>query len=181
MTTKITVNGIAYDSVEAMPPDVRRTYEQALAKFPDLADREGGAVPEVIEGHFGPLHYTTTLVRKRFVVNGTSYDNEEALPAEARQAYHQAMRAGGSNASTAKKDMINVTFEVSGPGGHFGKRVTTTPRRSEPVGLVSSERDYKMPSPMPIEPSGASRFRIAFLFAIGVAIAIGFFLYISIR
>ena len=32
MSLKIVFNGQEYDSVDAMPPDVRRTYEQAMAR-----------------------------------------------------------------------------------------------------------------------------------------------------
>jgi hypothetical protein len=38
---KITVNGVSYDSVEAMPPDVRGIYEQALAKAGTIARSTG--------------------------------------------------------------------------------------------------------------------------------------------
>jgi hypothetical protein len=40
MSTRITVNGVTYDDVEAMPADVRRQYEQALARFRALS--QGG-------------------------------------------------------------------------------------------------------------------------------------------
>ena len=39
MSLKIVFNGAEYDSVDAMPPDVRRTYEQAMARV-----GPGGAV-----------------------------------------------------------------------------------------------------------------------------------------
>lgn len=38
---KITVNGIEYDSPDAMPPDVRQQYERALARIKDLAKGTG--------------------------------------------------------------------------------------------------------------------------------------------
>src|SRR2546429_9148656 len=43
MTQKIVVNGTEYDSPEAMPPEVRRQYEQALRLVQDVA--KGAAPP----------------------------------------------------------------------------------------------------------------------------------------
>jgi hypothetical protein len=31
ITSKVTVNGVQYDNIETMPPDVRAIYDQALA------------------------------------------------------------------------------------------------------------------------------------------------------
>jgi len=48
--SKITVNGVGYDSLEAMPPDARRTYEQALEKAKAVARRTGAALPGSLSG-----------------------------------------------------------------------------------------------------------------------------------
>src|SRR5262249_30153825 len=82
MPTTITVNGVEYESGEAMPADVRRTYEETMAKFSSL----GEGTPKVVEGTFGPVHYTTT-VRKKIVVNGTTYDDEASMPDDVRQTF----------------------------------------------------------------------------------------------
>ncbi len=42
MATKITVNGVSYESVDAMPPEVRRLYDQAMANLPALTDVGAG-------------------------------------------------------------------------------------------------------------------------------------------
>jgi len=47
MSTRITVNGVQYKSVEEMPADVRAEYERAMSL---LADRDGNGVPDVLEG-----------------------------------------------------------------------------------------------------------------------------------
>src|SRR5689334_10461734 len=119
MSLKITVNGVAYDSVDAMPADVRRTYEATLARFPDLATGAAGAAPEITEGDVGPLHITTT-VRRKFVVNGQAYENEASMPPEARQAYDLAASAARADEPTVRRNEIRVSFQVAGPGFKLG-------------------------------------------------------------
>ena len=46
MTTRIMFNGQEYASAEAMPADVRKVYEQALAQ---LADADHNGIPDVLE------------------------------------------------------------------------------------------------------------------------------------
>jgi len=45
--TTITVNGQTYTSVDEMPPDVRRQYEQVMSL---MADRNQDGVPDILEG-----------------------------------------------------------------------------------------------------------------------------------
>ena len=45
--TTITVNGQTYNSVDEMPPDVRRQYEQVMSL---MADRNNNGVPDIMEG-----------------------------------------------------------------------------------------------------------------------------------
>ena len=45
--TTITVNGRTYASVDEMPPDVRRQYEQVMSL---MADRNNNGVPDILEG-----------------------------------------------------------------------------------------------------------------------------------
>lgn len=47
MRTRLTVNGVDYASIDAMPPDVRQQYDRAMAM---LADRNNNGVPDIMEG-----------------------------------------------------------------------------------------------------------------------------------
>src|SRR5678815_2549789 len=132
MLAKITVNGVHYDSVDAMPADVRRVYEEMLAKFPDLADRLGDVAPQIVEGDVGPLHYMTS-VRKKIIVNGTTYENETSMPSDVRQTYEQAMHAASTGTPTVKKNEIKMSFQVTGPGFHFGKALGGPPSGGAPT------------------------------------------------
>ncbi len=49
-STKIIVNGQAYDSVDQLPPDVRAKYEQALGSM----DKNRNGIPDFIEGMIKP-------------------------------------------------------------------------------------------------------------------------------
>src|SRR5438477_12565478 len=89
MSTKITVNGRTYQSVDEMPPDARAQYERAMSM---LADRDGNGVPDAFEGKGpdtltagvgkGTVSVTTTM--RRFVINGKNYDRWEDIPEDLR-------------------------------------------------------------------------------------------------
>ncbi len=54
--TRIIFNGQQYSSVEEMPEDVRRTYEQAMSGV--LADSDRNGIPDVFESGGGSLFHT---------------------------------------------------------------------------------------------------------------------------
>lgn len=181
MPTRITVNGVTYDRVEAMPPDVRRVYERTLAPFADSLEGDGGGAPEVFEGDAGPLHWRTTVQRK-LVVNGTTYENEAAMPADVRQTYQQAMRAVKSSDPTVKKNEIKMTFQVTGPGFTFGKGAGATSQRPKLLGPDSAAPIPGMPPPAPIEPESVEgRMRRALLLGVCIGAGVVLFLYLTSR
>lgn len=142
MGTKITVNGVAYDSVEAMPPEARQIYEKAMAQMPSLADRDGDGLPDVVRGHGFSVQ---SVVRKKFIVNGVAYDDENAMPADVRQQYEQAMKAMNSGGSgvNVKKNEIKMSFQVTGPGLKLG--IGSAPN----LPGVSSSTSANVPSSAP--------------------------------
>jgi hypothetical protein len=85
--TRITVNGQHYDSPDAMPPDVRRLYDEAMRTVaPSLASGQGGANMQVITGHLGEHFGASIVVNRTITVNNRTFKNADALPPEARQA-----------------------------------------------------------------------------------------------
>jgi hypothetical protein len=171
MSTKITVNGVEYDSADAMPPDVRRTYEEMLAKFSDLAQSGGGVAPEVVQGQFGPVKYMTT-VQKKFVVNGKTYENEESMPPDVRQAYELGMRAVNAGDPSVKKNEIVMSFQVKGPHFTFTKNLGGHSQPSpQTADLTPTEPTSAMPPP--IEPkSAAGGLRMVLFLAACIAMAL---------
>jgi hypothetical protein len=165
MATKITVNGVSYDNVEAMPPDVKRLYDETLAKLPELADQDGDGVPDIVQ-HQGLTVRNGTTVRKKFIVNGTTYDDVNAMPPDVRDAYQKAMQAMSAGGPNVKKSEIKMSFQVTGPGFTF-RRGSDVPSLSPPighsVGTSSNPQPVEAwPTAKPIEPDSAgSGLRIA--------------------
>ena len=56
MSTKITVNGTSYDSIDAMPPDVRQLYEQAMEKAKTLATKNEIKITFQVQGPHFSIH-----------------------------------------------------------------------------------------------------------------------------
>src|ERR1700719_1034401 len=86
LKSKIRYNGKEYSSPAELPPDVRRAYEKAL--------------------HEGP-------VKKKFVVNGQSFANEDAMPADLRKLCDDVM------------SLIENNCEVTIPNGKNRERLLT--------------------------------------------------------
>jgi hypothetical protein len=84
---KIIFNGQEYDSVEAMPAEVRQLYQMASAMF---ADQDQDGVPDMFENLTGATSGTVHQTMQ-FIVDGKSYASLDELPAEARQKYEQAI------------------------------------------------------------------------------------------
>ena len=148
MTTKITVNGVEYESVEAMPADVRKVYEDTMAKFSSLGD----AKPTIVEGQFGPVHLKS-VVRKKIVVNGGTYDDEESMPADVRQTYEAATHAQTAGDPNVRKNEIKFTFQLTGPNVTFKK--TLGGSSPEPQS-ASAPTMQPTGMPAPIEPASVS-------------------------
>ena len=100
-TNRIVIDGKAYNSVDEMPENVRRNYEDAMRNFSVpptnaanpaqmlsniFADTDNNGVPDIMEKHVVNLPGGTT-----FVVNGQTFNKLEDLPPEARARYEQAM------------------------------------------------------------------------------------------
>ena len=161
MATRITVNGVDYPGVDAMPDDVRRKYEAMLAAFPDLAFREEEGVPEVVENEYGPLKITTSL-RQKFVVNGTPYASEASMPPEVRRMFDQAVCAARASEPAVKKNVFTMSFDITGPP------------KSEPAAGVSMQA--------PIEPASTEgRLRVALAIAACAAVGLVLWLWASMH
>jgi hypothetical protein len=55
VTRKIVFNGREYASVDEMPPDVRKAYDEAMQLFAD-ADHDG--IPDIVQKHGVGIHTT---------------------------------------------------------------------------------------------------------------------------
>ena len=118
MAGKIRVNGVDYDGIETMPPEMRRVYEQALARVPALADRDGDGVPDVIARQAMSIH-SGQVVRKTIVVNGVQYDDEQTMPPDVRDVYERSMQFAAMAGPSAHKHSIQLSFHLKGPNVDF--------------------------------------------------------------
>jgi len=105
----IVIDGKTYNSVDEMPEDVRRQYEQAMRSFQDqnasrvpdafennnlFADKNQNGVPDVVENSAGAPIVTNAL---KILVDGKEFNRLEDLPPEAREKYEKAMGALDAN------------------------------------------------------------------------------------
>ncbi len=106
---RIVIDGKTYNSVDEMPEDVRKQYEQAMSSLKDqnenripdpfennnmLADKNGNGIPDILENMTGaPIVGSTVKV----VVNGKEVNSLEDLPPDVRAKYEKAMGALDAN------------------------------------------------------------------------------------
>ncbi len=151
MATKITVNGIQYESVGDMPPNAKRAYDQLVAQLPEMADRDGDGVPDALLGQ-GLVVKSGTTVRKKFVVNGVTYDDLESMPPETRKIVEEAMSRMGTAGSTVTRRETRMTFEASGPNFSFHTS-TSSPSPASRATVAPGASAPPVVSAAPIEPA----------------------------
>jgi len=88
VSLKIVFNGKQYDSVDAMPPDVRKEYEVALET---LRKSGGEEILSVLQRDMGVTGTHIKATFREIVVNGKKYDSVDAMPPDVRRTYEQAM------------------------------------------------------------------------------------------
>jgi hypothetical protein len=94
----ILFNGQQYDSVEAMPPDVRMAYETVKKAF---ADKDQDGIPDVFQGA-GNLQQMMSQASTSSAVSAQAYTSPEEMPAEVREAYDEAMSQAGRIAAAGR-------------------------------------------------------------------------------
>lgn len=105
MSSPIIINGVTYNSIDEMPPDVRVQYE-ALGSL--LADKNQNGMPDIMEvaAHSGAAVIQTSAI----VYQGKTYARVEDLPPEARAKYEQAMaQLADHNQDGAPDTLENVS------------------------------------------------------------------------
>lgn len=155
---KITVNGVTYDSVADMPPDVWRMYHETMAKLPALSDKDGDGIPDVVQGEGLVVRHGTT-VRRKLVVNGETYEDPADMPPSVRAVYEQAMRAMAAGGPGVETHEVNLSFQIGGPGFSF-RGTLGAPSSSKPaLGVVhgdpAAQDGTGDPASRPIEPGSA--------------------------
>lgn len=113
---KIMINGQPYESPDAMPPDVRRTYEEAMrAVGSPSASRENDGTTQVFTGHAGDLG-ASVVVNRVVTVDQRTYGSVDELPPDVRRLYDDAL--GGADpqvGSTRPKTSLHLSVNLTGP------------------------------------------------------------------
>lgn len=100
---RIVIDGKTYNSVNEMPEDVRKQYEQAMSSLNDQstiniidmpADKNKNGVPYIMENTAGAPIVTNAV---RVVVNGKEFNSLDDLPPDVRAKYEKAMGALDAN------------------------------------------------------------------------------------
>ena len=96
-------NGAEYDSVEAMPPDVRAQYEKVLESLKQTGgDEVLSALQRVSSGGSLGVGGTIKATYREIVVNGKKYGNVGDMPPDVRRLYEQALGQAGAGPSPAR-------------------------------------------------------------------------------
>lgn len=95
-TTKIVIDGREYGSLEELPPEARRIYEQTMAHLKQARPGDAPAVTEhlspapgveVSRTEYGPV------LSEKIIFNGREYASTEELPPEVRAQVEATKRA----------------------------------------------------------------------------------------
>jgi hypothetical protein len=96
VSLKIVFNGAEYDSVEAMPPDVRAQYNEVLESLKKTGgDEVLSALQRVSSGTAG-LSETIMTTHREIVVNGRKYGSVGEMPPDVRRLYEKALGQAGA-------------------------------------------------------------------------------------
>ena len=141
--TKITINGQQYDSPEAMPPDVRRIYEEAMRTVgPSLASGLSGGSTQVFTGRAGDVG-ASIVVNRVITVNDRTYGSIDELPADVRQHYQDAPKGVAPQAAHPETS-LHLSVNLEKPQVRTldsGRSPTPLPLPMESSSLESRIRD----------------------------------------
>ena len=104
MSQRIVVNGVEYDSPEAMPPDVRQQYERALAAIKDL--EKGGE--KTVQSVPGGVKINVTTRKVHYNIDGKTYDDPAELPPEIRAKVERALAASNIDVHDAGRTEVRM-------------------------------------------------------------------------
>ena len=112
MSLKIVFNGAEYDSVDAMPPDVRKQYEVALET---LRKSGGEEILSVLQRDMGVTGTHIKATFREIVVNGKKYDSVDAMPPDVRRTYEQAIARVGPGGAAVRPPVVAAARAIRPP------------------------------------------------------------------
>jgi len=145
---RIVIDGRTYNSLDEMPEDVRRNYEQAMRGFNEtntnnpsgaldnvkniFADKNNNGMPDVMENN----QAINISGGTKFVVDGQVFNNADDLPPAARAKYEQAMGSMDKNRNGIPdflEGMMNASTQTPQPPMSTMDYSRDTTRHSKPL------------------------------------------------
>jgi hypothetical protein len=127
MTTRIIFNGQEYPSPEAMPENVRKMYQQALAQ---LADADHNGIPDVLERRGDGTMPVIGIQNSSITVNGKTYGSVGEMPGFVRFLFEQAIGQLNPSRVGAPDDPVGLLRGRDSESGQ--RRNELAERNSEP-------------------------------------------------
>jgi hypothetical protein len=143
----IVIDGKTYKSVDEMPEEVRRSYEDAMLQMSRnpisavaplenmdvFADKNNNRMPDAFEGMVANV-----LSATKIVADGKVYNSLDELPPDVRAKYEQAMGAMDANKNGIPdfvEGMLGTQNQANKVATSFG---TSNPPRSQSIPVGST-------------------------------------------
>lgn len=151
---RIVIDGRSYASVDEMPEDVRRNYEEAMRNVDStanisvnplealkgvFADANNNGLPDLMENQ----QAINLSGEMKFVVDGKTYNSLDDLPPDARARYEQAMGAMDKNRN-GMPDFLEGMMNPSNQADQPAMTAFETPANMTP---------HVQHAPMPVAPA----------------------------
>jgi hypothetical protein len=159
----IVIDGKTYKSVDEMPEDVRRNYENAIRNL----DNNRNGTPDLFEGAASFQDTTTNVVNAtKIIVNGQVFDGLDQLPPEVRAKYEQAVGALDANKNGIPdfvEGMLGTSNQTNPVAINMG---TATPPRH------ASRKPIPVGSTIEPESSGGWMLALAGILLVGLCLVV---------
>lgn len=171
---RIVIDGKAYNSVEEMPAEIRKRYEEIMRRvdkdqdgMPDrpinqdmFADNNKNGVPDVFEDMNSLQGVISNVMSStKFVANGQTYDSLDQLPPEIRAKYEKVMDKLDAN-HDGVPDLFEGTIKRAAETNKNASVDFGTPA-STPSQPFNDVQNNPIPASPTIEPESTPRWLIA--------------------
>jgi hypothetical protein len=146
----IVIDGKSYKSVEEMPEDVRKSYEDAMRQMGSnpnsvsasqgnldiFADKNNNGMPDAFDGMVANVFSATKIV-----ADGKAYNSLDQLPPEVRAKYEQAMGAMDANKNGVPdflEGMMNVPNQPASQAAASFATASPPPASPKPMPVGST-------------------------------------------